>query len=284
MGSILGSHFAKYKLKTDIIIKVTFKFYLGIMTVKILGSGTSQGVPVIGCDCNVCTSEDTRDKRLRVSVLVSIGRQNIIIDTGPDFRQQMLSAQVESLEGILLTHEHNDHIIGIDDVRSFIFRRRTPMPVYANARVVQDLKDRFAYAFRENPYPGSPRFDVNIIDVTVPFSIDLFDIQAIKIWHGQLPILGFRINNFAYLTDIKTIETKELGKLKSLDVLIISALQKEAHHSHATLDEALALIKQINPRRAFITHLSHKMGCHEVIEKELPKGVKLAFDGMELSL
>ena len=254
------------------------------MKVKILGSGTSQGVPVIGCSCNVCMSVDRHDKRLRVSILISIGEENLIIDTGPDFRQQMLSAKVNSLEGILLTHEHNDHIIGIDDVRSFIFRRKTPMPVYADARVVQDLKDRFAYAFRENPYPGSPRFDVNVIDTRIPFSVGLFDIQAIRIYHGQLPILGFRIRNFAYLTDIKTIETAELKKLKSLDILIISALQKQAHHSHATLDEALALIKQINPRRAFITHLSHRMGRHVDVEKVLPVGVKLAFDGLELKV
>lgn len=273
-----------YNLKTTYFTKVTFFFYLAIMKVKILGSGTSQGIPVIGCDCNVCLSTDVRDTRLRVAVLLSLGDKNIIIDTGPDFRLQMLHAEVKNLEGILLTHEHNDHIIGIDDVRSFIFRSKVPMPVYANQRVMTELKNRFAYAFKDSPYPGSPRFDVHIIDENTPFSIHDFNIQAIKIWHGKLPILGFRIRDFAYLTDIKTIEKKELDKLKSLDVLIISALQKEPHHSHATLAEALAIIAQIKPRRTFITHLSHRMGYHEDIEKELPAGVKLAFDGLELEL
>ena len=254
------------------------------MKVKVLGSGTSQGVPVIGCNCNVCCSTDVRDTRLRVSILLSLEDENIIIDTGPDFRQQMLGAQVEYLKGILLTHEHNDHIIGIDDVRSFIFKMRAPMPVYAEKRVIQELKTRFAYAFKENPYPGSPRFDVNIINEYHSFSVGHFNIQAIRISHGKLPILGFRVQNFAYLTDIKTIEKEELEKLKSLDVLIISALQKEPHHSHATLEEALAIIDRIKPRRTFITHLSHKMGCHADVEKELPAGVQLAFDGMEFYL
>ncbi len=254
------------------------------MKVKVLGSGTSQGIPVIGCHCSVCRSTDVRDTRLRVSILLSFNNENIIIDTGPDFRQQMLTAQVKHLKGILLTHEHNDHIIGIDDVRSFIFRIKTPMPVYAERRVIQELKTRFAYAFKENPYPGSPRFDVAIIDEYSPFTIGSFNVQAIRVLHGKLPILGFRIQNFAYLTDIKTIEKKELEKLKSLDVLVISALQKEAHHSHATLEEALVIIDKIKPRRTFITHLSHRMGCHAEVEKELPAGVQLAFDGLELNL
>lgn len=254
------------------------------MKITMLGTGTSQGIPVIACDCEVCTSTDPRDKRLRVALLLTIDDEQIVIDAGPDFRQQMLRAQVQAIEGILLTHEHNDHIIGIDDVRSFIFRTGKAMPIYCEERVSQDLQRRFAYAFAANPYPGAPRFELQHIQEGDHFSIGKFNIEAIRIMHGRLPILGYRIGSFAYLTDIKTISPDAIAQLTGLDTLIISALHQMEHHSHANLQEALALIEQIQPKRAFLTHISHRMGLQAEVEKNLPAHVSFAYDGLELDI
>ncbi|PSR14749.1 MAG: MBL fold metallo-hydrolase [Bacteroidetes bacterium] len=251
------------------------------MKITILGSGTSQGIPVIGCSCPVCRSTDPRDQRLRVSVhLAHEEGYNVVIDAGPDFRQQMLRAQVIDLDAILLTHEHNDHIIGLDDVRPFNFKRGGAMPIFCSARVAGELQQRFPYAFAANPYPGAPSFDLQTVTPQTTFTCGPFTVQPVAYLHGDLPVLGYRIGGFAYLTDIKTIGAAEIEKVKGVDILVISALHHELHHSHANLAEALALIEIIQPTQAYLTHLSHRMGCHAAVEALLPVGVKVAYDGL----
>lgn len=252
------------------------------MKVTILGSGTSQGVPVIGCRCPVCVSADPRDNRLRVSILIQTGAMNIAVDAGPDFRQQMLRAGVTALDAVLLTHEHNDHIIGLDDVRPFIFSQHRAMHLFCSQQVEAELRQRFAYAFAEDPYPGAPRFQLYEIKENTPFEVAALSVLPIHYWHGTLPVTGFRIGNFAYLTDIKTIDNAELAKLRGLHTLVISALQHEPHHSHASLAEALTLISYIRPERAFLTHISHRMGLHAAVEATLPPNVHIAYDGLVL--
>lgn len=254
------------------------------MEIIFLGTGTSQGIPVIGCPCSVCQSADPRDNRLRVAVLLRQGAQQIVIDAGPDFRQQMLRADVTELNAVLLTHEHNDHIIGLDDVRPFIFRQLTPMPIYCDQRVAGELQQRFAYAFAENPYPGAPRFDLHLTNERDRIQIGNFDIRIIRYLHGRLPIQGYRIGDFAYLTDFKSITEEELKKLDHLDTLVISALHREEHHSHLSLTEALDLIERIKPQRAYLTHLSHQMGTHHEVEQQLPPNIRIAYDQLVLSL
>jgi phosphoribosyl 1,2-cyclic phosphate phosphodiesterase len=251
-----------------------------MMRLRFLGTGTSQGVPVMGCDCEVCLSEDARDNRTRVSVLIESPCATVVVDVGPDFRQQMLREKVKRLDAVLLTHEHNDHIIGLDDVRTFNFRQGFDMPIFALQRVVNDLRVRFAYAFAENPYPGAPRFDWNLIDEGSRFDIQDIDIQCIGIQHGSLPILGFRFGNIAYCTDVKSISESELLKLKNLKILVLSALHNYEHHAHLTFTEALALIERLAPERAYLTHMSHHAGLTADINAVLPPHVQLAYDGL----
>ncbi len=250
--------------------------------VTILGTGTSQGVPVIGCTCAVCQSTDQRDQRLRVSIMLSRDNQHVVVDAGPDFRQQMLRARPAYVDAILLTHEHNDHIIGLDDVRPYNFMRRQDMPIYCHRRVAHQLKQRFAYVFAENPYPGAPMFRLHDITKDATFAAAGFTFTPIEYLHGHLPVLGFRTGGFTYLTDIKQISALELDKVRGTDTLIISALHHNVHHSHANLDEALSLVEEIAPRRAYLTHMSHRMGKHIDVEPGLPEGVFLAYDGLEL--
>ncbi len=254
------------------------------MKITFLGTGTSQGIPVIGSSHPVCLSENPKDKRLRVSVLVSWDQKNYVIDCGPDFRQQMLKQKVERLDGILFTHEHADHTAGIDDIRPYFFRQGD-IPVYAHQRVLDSLKIRFDYIFAdENRYPGAPAVKTNVVQKNTSFVLDGVEVVPVEAFHNRLQVFGYRFEDFAYLTDIKSIEDDQLLKLKGIKVLVVNALRKEAHHSHFNLKEALDFVKVVNPEQAFLTHISHRMGFHDEVEKELPDGVHLAYDNLTINI
>ncbi|WP_304133316.1 MBL fold metallo-hydrolase [Mesonia mobilis] len=253
------------------------------MEITFLGTGTSQGIPIIGSDHPVCLSEDSRDKRLRVSILVEWDNYTYVVDCGPDFRQQMLANQVSKIDGILFTHEHNDHIIGLDDVRPFYFKQGD-ISVYAHPRVIKALEKRFDYVFETvNKYPGTPSLKINEINDN-PFTIGNLDVVPVNVWHHKLQVYAFRFGDFAYVTDAKTIEEEELEKLKGVKVLTVNALRKEPHLSHFNLEEALDFIKKVNPERAYLTHISHLLGFHEEVEKELPENVFLAYDNLKITI
>lgn len=253
------------------------------MKITILGSGTSQGVPVIACQCEVCRSTDTRDQRLRSSILIASGNTQIVIDAGPDFRQQMLRAGVKHLDAILITHCHKDHIAGLDDVRSFNYLFRKPMDIYASVRDQQAIRQEFSYAFTEDPYPGVPEFNLIDLDIT-PFDLGNLKITPIEVMHMHMPVFGFRIGNFSYITDANEIPEHTMKLLEGTEVLVINALRKKKHLSHFNLDEALEVIRLLAPRKAFLTHISHMMGKHEEVEKELPSNVRFAFDGQVIDI
>jgi len=241
------------------------------------------GVPVICCTCAVCRSTDVRNKRLRTSILVEIQGNTFVIDTGPDFRQQMLRANVQDIDAIIYTHEHTDHIVGMDDVRAFNFFRKKDVSLYATYQVQKHLQRVFHYVFAKDPYPGIPRIEVHTIK-NEEFTINEVIIQPIEVFHHKLPVLGFRFGNFTYITDANFISEEEKEKLKGSDVLVINALRKEPHISHFTLDQALDLIEEIAPKQAYLTHISHQLGLHEEVEKLLPPNVMLAFDGLVLNM
>lgn len=250
--------------------------------ITFFGTGTSQGVPVIGSSHPVCLSNDFKDKRLRSSIYIEILEKCILIDCGPDFRQQMLVNEKSRVDAILLTHEHNDHVLGLDDVRPINFVSNKNMKLYALQRVLNEVKKRFPYAFAEEKYPGIPTFDLYEI-VDDEFFIDEIAIVPIEISHGLLSILGYRILNIAYITDASYIADNQLEKLKNLEVLIINSLRKNnPHNAHFILPETLKMIEKINPKKAYITHISHLMGFHEVVQKELPENIFLAYDGLEI--
>jgi phosphoribosyl 1,2-cyclic phosphate phosphodiesterase len=251
--------------------------------ITFLGTGTSQGVPVIACECEVCTSADKHDKRLRTSILVEAEGKVIVIDSGPDFRYQMLRAGVKHLDAVVFTHEHKDHTAGLDDIRAFNYKQQVPMDVYAVPRVQEALKREFSYIFAEYQYPGIPKLNMHTIG-DKPFSIGSVSFTPIEALHYRLPVLGFRIQDFTYLTDAKTIAEPELEKIYGSKILVINALQKQPHISHFTLDEAIALAQKIGAETTYFTHISHRLGKHADISLELPPGIKLAYDGLRLEL
>ena len=254
------------------------------MKITFLGTGTSQGIPVIGSDHPVSFSKDTRDKRLRSSIMIEHEDFNFVIDCGPDFRQQMLRTNCKKLDAIIFTHEHADHTTGIDDVRPFFFRQGK-IPIYIHKRVLSSLHERFAYIFDpKKKYPGAPDFEVNIISKENDFELLGLNITPIESAHLKLPVLGYRIKNFAYLTDVKTISDIELEKLNELDILVINALRYEPHPSHLNIEEALEIIDIIKPKKTYFTHISHNMGFHEEVCNDLPEHVTLAYDGLVLEV
>ncbi len=250
---------------------------------RILGTGTSQGVPVVGCGCPVCISTDPFDKRLRTAAMVRRGDVCVVIDAGPDFRQQMLRARVKRVDALLITHNHKDHTGGLDDVRAFNWIQKRPMDIYARKSVLEAVRRDFYYAFGDNKYPGVPQMLLHEIDAD-PFSVQQMDIIPIQAMHHKMPVLGFRIGPFAYLTDANHIEDKELEKMKGSKVVIINALRKEKHISHFSLDEAVEIIRLLGPEKGYITHISHQMGRHAEVERSMPANIRLAYDGLNILL
>ena len=252
------------------------------MKVTFLGTGTSQGIPIIGSDHPVCKSNNIKDRRLRSSVLINWDNYNFVIDCGPDFRTQMLNSNCSKIDAIIYTHEHSDHVAGLDDIRPFFFKQGK-IPIYAHKRVLNELKKRFYYIFDENySYPGSPKVIENIISSN--FNINNKEIIPIDALHRDLQIFGYRFEKFAYLTDVKTIEDKEINKLNNLDVLVVNALRIEQHYSHFNLEQALEFIKIVKPKKAYLTHISHMLGFHDEVQKILPENVFLAYDGLEITI
>lgn len=253
------------------------------MKITFLGTGTSQGVPVIGCPCAVCNSQDPRDIRLRSSALITVGSKNILIDAGPDLRQQLLNNKITQVDAILMTHEHKDNTGGLDDVRPLNFMIQKVMQIYGLQRVLNVIRKDYDYAFKKNKYPGSPEFQLNIIK-DEEFTIDDLLIEPISIRHLTLPILGYKINNMAYITDASFIAPSEISKLKDIDLLVINALRHKEHYSHFNLTQALQVINEINPKRAYLTHISHEMGQYIDIAPTLPDHIFMAYDGLEVEI
>lgn len=253
------------------------------MKLTFLGTGTSQGVPVIACHCSVCSSVDERDRRLRTSALLCTdGGQRILFDIGPDFRQQMLRHKVDGLDAILITHAHRDHVGGLDDIRSFNYVQHRNMDVYLNSEAKRALLRDYAYIFERHVYPGLPEADLHEVETT--FEAAGMEIVPVKAMHKDLPILAYRVGELAYITDANFIAPEEIDKLKGVKVLVINALRKEKHWSHYCLPEALEVIEKIGPKKAYLTHISHELGLHAEVEKELPEGVHLAYDNLEVEI
>ena len=253
------------------------------MKITFLGTGTSQGVPIIACECEVCHSVNPKDNRLRTSILVESESTNIVIDSGPDFRQQLLREKVKTLDGVVFTHEHKDHIAGLDEVRAFNFINNMRMPVYATERVQQAIKREFAYIFTEEQYPGIPQIDLHTITDDA-FTIKDIELLPINVMHYKMPVKAFRIKNFCYITDANYISDIDKEKIKGSDVIVVNALRKEEHISHFTFQQAIDLVKEFNPKHAYFTHISHQLGLHDSVSKELPDFIKLAYDGLQIEI
>lgn len=257
---------------------------LEVLKITFLGTGTSQGVPVVACQCKVCCSENERDKRLRSSVLIETEAENLVIDAGPDFRQQMLRVGLRKLDAILLTHEHYDHIAGLDDIRAFNWVEQRPTDIYAEPRVQQSIERIFHYVFASKKYPGIPQMNLHTVHEGQAFQVGKTEVVPIRAFHYKLPVLGFRVGNFAYLTDIKTIAPEEIERLKGVTHLVVNALRREEHISHFTVDQALEFIAAVGPQKAYLTHIGHQLGLHETENAQLPNGVELAYDGLVLDV
>jgi phosphoribosyl 1,2-cyclic phosphate phosphodiesterase len=253
------------------------------MRLTFLGTGTSQGVPVIGCPCPVCSSDDFHDKRLRTSALITTAEGHIVIDAGPDFRQQMLTHRICELQAVLLTHEHVDHIFGLDDIRAFNWLQRKPTDIYAEKRVQQAIRRIFDYVFARWKYPGIPQMELHNIK-SRPFRVGSVEFIPVRCYHHRLPVLGFRTGKLTYLTDVNSIPDQELKKVMGTRVLVVNALRHERHISHYNLEEALHLVEKVRPEKTYITHISHAMGLHRDVEQTLPAGVCLAYDGLTVDI
>lgn len=254
------------------------------MKVTFLGTGTSQGIPVIACHCEVCTSLDFRNKRLRTSIHIEVGNKSFVIDTGPDFRQQMLREKIKQLDAVIFTHEHKDHTAGMDDVRAFNFLQEREMPIYATNRVIDQLKMEYSYVFHSVKYPGVPQIDPIEITKDKPFVIEGVEFTPIEVMHYKLPVLGFRVGDFTYITDANYIDEEEKNKIKGSRIVVINALQKEKHISHFNLREAIEMAQELGADITYFTHISHKMGLHSDVEKELPENIIIAHDGLSITL
>jgi phosphoribosyl 1,2-cyclic phosphate phosphodiesterase len=253
------------------------------LQITFLGTGTSSGVPMIGCECEVCTSENKKDNRLRSSILVQSTATTLVIDTGPDFRYQMLRTKTKHLDAVLFTHPHKDHLAGLDDIKAFNFFTKKPMQLYANSLTEEALRRDFYYAFAEFKYPGVPEIELNQIDLT-PFIVGDIPVTPILVWHLKMPVYGYRFGNFTYITDANRIEDGEKEKIKGSKVVVLNALRKQKHIAHFTLEEAVALAKELQIPNAYFTHISHQLGLHDAIEKELPTGIHLGYDGLVVSV
>ncbi len=254
------------------------------MKITFLGTGTSQGVPTIACQCEVCQSTNLKDNRTRASILVEVGETSFVIDTGTDFRQQMLREKVMKLDAVVFTHAHKDHTAGLDDIRPFYFMNKKDMPIYGTKPVIEQLQREFAYIFAEFKYPGVAGVEVNLISKVNDFQVGEAKLTPIEVLHYKLPVLGFRIENFTYITDANFISEEELEKVKGTEILVLNALQKEDHISHFNLAEAIELVQKIRPKKAYFTHISHRLGLHTEISKELPKNIYLAYDGLKVEM
>ncbi len=253
------------------------------MKVTFLGTGTSQGVPVIACLCRVCTSTDARDNRLRSSIHISHNNNSFVIDSGPDFRQQMLRSKIVDLTALIFTHEHKDHVAGMDDIRAFNYILEKKIDVYASQRVQDALKREFPYIFQDFKYPGVPQVNLHLID-NKPFTIEGLEFIPIEVIHYKLPIFAYRFHDFSYVTDANFISEEEKEKIKGSEILVLNALRREKHVSHYNLEEALQLVEELKPGKTYLTHISHQLGLHSEVEKELPENVFLAYDGLEIKV
>jgi phosphoribosyl 1,2-cyclic phosphate phosphodiesterase len=253
------------------------------LKITFLGTGTSTGVPMIACDCVVCTSSDKKDKRLRSSIMVESAKTRLVVDTTPDFRYQMLRENVKHLDAVLFTHPHKDHVAGLDDVRAFNFFQEQPMQIYANPMTIDALMREFAYAFADKKYPGVPNLELNTIGLEL-FSIGDIEIMPIQVWHLKMPVFGFRFGDFTYITDANRIDEPEKEKIRGSKIIVINALRKEKHISHYTLDEAIALVQELKVPQAYFTHISHQLGKHEEVERRLPAGIHLGYDRLVIEI
>lgn len=253
------------------------------LRITFLGTGTSGGVPMIGCDCAVCHSTDTKDKRLRSSIMVESATTRLVVDTGPDFRYQMLRQQIKKLDAVVFTHPHKDHMAGLDDIRAFNYFSKRYMDIYADSLTEEALRRDFYYAFSDTRYPGIPELNLNTI-TEEPFLVGDIPVQPIQVWHHRMPVLGFRFGAFTYITDANRIEPDQKQKITGSEILVLNALRKQDHLSHFTLDQALLLIDQLQIPGGYLTHISHQLGKHAEVEAELPPHIHLAFDGLVLEM